>query len=236
MAPALMLLMALVNHRFWRFGLCGSLLLASVGVQQLLTHWDSGLGFGLVFCRLWQFFAGMLVFFLIDMEKRAEQQSSGASIWPFVLAHQPAAGSHLELLPTTLFARTLHASIANPTLFTVGAILIVSLFCLQKLGPKRAMLQMAPLRTSTIPVSCIAAHTGGNTAPALGPATTVSAPSKHCCCVADIRSHFSAQKRSGLASTRGTDQCGHRAIGRFVLCVVLGALADDCFCQILLHH
>lgn len=103
MAPGLILLMALVNHRFWRFGLCSFLLLASVGLQQLLTHFDRGLGFGFVLCRLWQFFAGILVFFLIDIEKRAEQQSSGGSIWPFMVAHQPAASGPLGKMPSKTF-------------------------------------------------------------------------------------------------------------------------------------
>jgi peptidoglycan/LPS O-acetylase OafA/YrhL len=101
LAPFLMLLMLSIgrHQRVWRFLCCGILLIASVSAQQFIgARWDRPVAFGLVFCRIWQFAAGIFVFFLVDAEEKIEQQQErgkkggggGANIhWPFVLAHQP---------------------------------------------------------------------------------------------------------------------------------------------------
>uniref|UniRef100_A0A183BU72 Acyl_transf_3 domain-containing protein n=1 Tax=Globodera pallida TaxID=36090 RepID=A0A183BU72_GLOPA len=76
------------QRRLLRFGFCSIVLISSVTMQQLLTTALPALSFGFVFCRLWQFFAGILVHFLnVDEQDEADggAQAAAPTGWPYVL-------------------------------------------------------------------------------------------------------------------------------------------------------
>uniref|UniRef100_A0A914HJ75 Acyltransferase 3 domain-containing protein n=1 Tax=Globodera rostochiensis TaxID=31243 RepID=A0A914HJ75_GLORO len=76
------------QRRLLRFGFCSTVLICSVTVQQLLATVLPALSFGFVFCRLWQFFAGILVHFLnVDEQDEADSgaQAAAPTGWPYVL-------------------------------------------------------------------------------------------------------------------------------------------------------
>ncbi|KAL3092532.1 hypothetical protein niasHS_007741 [Heterodera schachtii] len=126
LAPlAMLLLLSLrgLHRRLLRHFFCSTVLLASVIVQQLLTTVMPALSFGLMFCRLWQFFAGILVHFFNtgDQQNEKEANETAETVdqigWPYVLGHgqqsadqENAINSAISLAPIPAQNQAINAS------------------------------------------------------------------------------------------------------------------------------
>ncbi|KAL3118452.1 hypothetical protein niasHT_008684 [Heterodera trifolii] len=126
LAPlAMLLLLSLrgLHRRLLRHFFCSTVLLASVIVQQLLTTVMPALSFGLMFCRLWQFFAGILVHFFNtgDQQNETEANETAETVdqigWPYVLGHgqqsddkENAINSAISLAPIPAQNQAINAS------------------------------------------------------------------------------------------------------------------------------
>ncbi|KAL7074661.1 hypothetical protein ACQ4LE_006100, partial [Meloidogyne hapla] len=89
----------IAKQNFRRFTFCSLLLILSIITQQFIYfYFGSSISFGFVFCRLWQFIAGIISFLLNDNlieneekvedeEKKNELKNDKNIVWPYILAH-----------------------------------------------------------------------------------------------------------------------------------------------------
>nr|CAD2145166.1 unnamed protein product [Meloidogyne enterolobii] len=87
----------ILKQNFRRFIFCSLLLILSLISQQFIyLYFGSSISFGFIFCRLWQFMAGIISYlltndYLIENEEKEEKEENNKNnkiiVWPYILAH-----------------------------------------------------------------------------------------------------------------------------------------------------